>query len=160
MKNRDKPILHHIFRISVIIRSLDGLLDLFAGFMLLIFNSSTIYALINKLFYYELAEDPNDIVANYLFDIIQNLSVSTKLFGAIYLLIHGLVKIGVGFALVKNKIHHYLLTGIVLGLFTLYEIYRLFHTYSLVLLFLIIVDLFILSMMHREYLKLKKENYK
>src|SRR5216110_2561117 len=52
---------------------------------------------------HELTEDPHDIVANYLLHTSQRLSPSVTTFGAIYLLSHGAVKVGLVAALLLGQ---------------------------------------------------------
>lgn len=56
-------------------------------------SPNQIGAIARLLTQHELVEDPNDFIATHLLHLTSNLTVSASIFGAVYLLLHGLVKI-------------------------------------------------------------------
>jgi uncharacterized membrane protein len=72
----------------------------------------------------EIAEDPHDFVANHLRHAVGHFSLGSEHFMAIYLLGHGIVKIFVVVALLRNKLWTYPAALIVFGGFVVYQIYR------------------------------------
>jgi uncharacterized membrane protein len=100
-------LLDRTFRVSLVLKGLDGVLELVGGILLLLVTPRQIGDLARFLTQHELAQDPHDFVANSLLHLTSNLSVSASLFGAIYLLLHGLVKIVLVWAVLKNKLWAY-----------------------------------------------------
>ena len=76
----------------------------------------------------ELSEDPHDFIATHLLHTANGLTGDAVLFGAIYLLIHGLVKIVLVVALLLNKLWAYPWMIAVLLLFIGYQLYRIAWT--------------------------------
>ena len=146
-----RKILHDLFLIGIIIKCIDGILEFIGGIALAFAKTDIIINLVQKLFQHELIQDPTDIVANYLVKTSQNLSIGILTFASIYLIIHGLIKIGLFLGLWYKKIWAYPLAGIILSLFVIYQSIRIFNTHSILLLFLTLVDIFILILLRLEY---------
>jgi uncharacterized membrane protein len=75
------------------------------------------------------------------------------LFGAVYLLAHGLVKVILVGALLKNQLWAYPWTIVFLGVFILYQVYRLSLKPSVGLVALTVFDAVIAWLTYREYRK-------
>jgi uncharacterized membrane protein len=75
------------------------------------------------------------------------------LFGAVYLLAHGLVKVILVGALLKNQLWAYPWTIVFLGVFIVYQLYRLSLKPSVGLTALTIFDAVIAWLTYREYRK-------
>ena len=73
----------------------------------------------------ELSEDPHDFVARYLLHTANGLTGSAVLFGAVYLLLHGAVKVVLVIALLLNKLWAYPCMIVVLLIFIGYQLYRI-----------------------------------
>ncbi|WP_292471184.1 DUF2127 domain-containing protein [Methanolobus sp.] len=155
LKNRKENIIHDIFIIGIIIKGIDGLLELIGGFILISSKSDTISKIIQTIFKHEIAQDPTDLLANYFIQLSNNLSISTISFAAIYLIIHGSIKIGLFSGLWYKKLWTYPLAGILLSFFVMYQLIRFFNTHSILLLFLTLVDILIIILLRFEYKRLK-----
>ncbi len=147
--------IHLLFKIGVAIKGIDGALEAIAGFLLFFTTKTALNNLVDWLTAGELQEDPTDFVANHLVAFFHHLSVNTKHFASIYLLTYGIAKLGLVAGLLRGKLWSYPLALIVLGLFLIYQIYRLSHTHSLGLAFLTVIDLAILVLIWRDYKYLK-----
>lgn len=79
------------------------------------------------------------------------LSGSATLFGAIYLLLHGLVKIVLVWAVLKDKLWAYPWMIAFLLVFIPYQGYRIAVAFSWDLVLLTAVDIFIVGITAREY---------
>src|SRR5579862_6765250 len=77
---------HLAFKTGVVIKGLDGILEIIAGIALFMTSQTAIRDLIARMTREELLEDPHDFVANHLVDFFNHLSISTKHFAALYLL--------------------------------------------------------------------------
>ena len=60
-----------------------------------------------RLTQHELSEDPNDFIARHLLGYTHGLTGSAVTFAAVYLLVHGIVKIVLVAALLRNQLWAY-----------------------------------------------------
>lgn len=144
-----------LFKISLLLKGLDSILEIIGGFLLLFVNSQSLNSLVRDIFQHELSEDPKDFVANYLIDL-THFSKSAQLFGFLYLLSHGVIKLGLVAGLLKGKLWTYPLSIFVFVLFIIYQIYRFAFTHSVYLLLLTAFDILIIILIWLEYKRLEK----
>src|SRR5262249_44637344 len=83
------PALDKTFKVGLVLKGLDGVLEVAGGILLLFLTPQAIQHVVRMLTAHELSEDPHDLVARYLLHTASHLNHGTTLFGAIYLLIHG-----------------------------------------------------------------------
>jgi uncharacterized membrane protein len=122
---RPRDLLDQTFEVGIILKGLDGLLEVIGGLLLLVVSPATIDRIVTSLTQHELSEDPHDFVATHLLRTAHGLTGSAVLFGAVYLLAHGLVKVVLVAALLKNQLWAYPWTIAFLGVFIVYQLYRL-----------------------------------
>lgn len=144
-------LLDRIFFISLILKGLDGVLELVGGVLLLIVTPAQIGAVTRFLTQHELSEDPHDLIANSLLHLTDSLSVSATVFGAIYLLLHGLVKVVLVWALLKDHLWAYPWMIAFLLVFIAYQCYQIIVSFSWWLTFLTAFDIFFVYLTWREY---------
>jgi hypothetical protein len=65
---RGRRLLHALFYIGVIAKGIDGTLEIVGGVLLLFISSTQLQPIARLLTQHELAEDPRDLVANYVLD--------------------------------------------------------------------------------------------
>jgi uncharacterized membrane protein len=147
----ETTLLDRTFRVSLILKGLDGVLELIGGILLLVVTPQQIGDLARALTQHELAQDPHDFVANSLLHATSHLSVSASLFGAIYLLLHGLVKIVLVWAVLKDKLWAYPWMIAFLLVFIVYQAYRILVAFSWGMVLLTAFDIFIVWITAREY---------
>ncbi len=147
----ETTLLDRTFRVSLILKGLDGVLELIGGILLLVVTPRQIVDLVRFLTQHELAQDPHDFLANSLVHLSSNLSGSATLFGAIYLLLHGLVKIVLVWAVLKDKLWAYPWMIAFLLVFIIYQGYRIAVAFSWGLVLLTAFDIFIVWITAREY---------
>src|SRR4029453_984176 len=121
--------------------------------LLLVVSPVTIDRLVTSLTQHELSEDPHDFLATHLLKTPHGLACGAVLFGAVFLLAHGLVKVILVAALLKNQLWAYPWTIVFLGVFILYQVYRLSLKASVGLTALTIFDAVIAWLTWREYRK-------
>jgi uncharacterized membrane protein len=146
-----QPASHYFFELGIALKFTNGVLEVVGGIALLFTTPQSLSRLATALLTNELLEDPRDLVANTILHAVQRLSVNAQLFASFYLLLHGIVKVGLVIALWKKKLWAYPLAGIVLVLFTAYQIYLFSHSGSLLQLFLTALDIVILILLWFEY---------
>jgi uncharacterized membrane protein len=143
--------IHRLFQVSVLLKGLHAALEIVSGLLILFVSARTITHVLTVLTQDELAEDPHDLVARYLFQTGQHLSVGTKQFGALYLLTHGIVNMGLVVGLLANRLWAYPASLAILGAFVVYQVYRFTHTHALGLIVLTLFDLLVLWLIWHEY---------
>ena len=149
-------VVHLLFAISVIGKGVDGLLEIVGGILLLAVSPAAVGRLVRILTQHELSEDPRDVVAGYLLRSTRHLSAGAKTFGAIYLLGHGLVKMGLVTALLHKRPWAYPAAIAAFALFVAYQIYRYSLTRSAALLALSVADLALIGLTWLEYRRLRE----
>ena len=149
MENAKKEIyIHYFFKFWVILKGLNGVLEIFAGISLLFFGKIT--AIVTALIQGELVEDPNDFFANFFKNLLPTISHNAVLWGAFYLLAHGVIKIFLAVSLLRNKLWAYPASMIFLGLFIVYEFYKFASTGSIGFAALTIFDIVLLALVLHE----------
>ncbi|MDQ0118056.1 putative membrane protein [Pseudarthrobacter defluvii] len=144
-------LLDRTFRVSLILKGLDGVLELIGGVLLLLVTPAQINDLVRFLTQHELAQDPRDFVANTLVHLTANLSGPASLFGAVYLLLHGLVKIVLVWAVLREKLWAYPWMIAFLLVFIVYQGYRISVEFTWGMVLLTAFDIFIVWITWREY---------
>jgi uncharacterized membrane protein len=133
---------------------MDGVLEFVGGLVFLFLTHGALEKYARIVFKGELAEDPHDIIANYLINLAAHTSRDTEFFAAIFLLVHGAIKISIVTGLYLRKLWIYPLAEIVLSVFVVYQLYRFSHTLSVLLIFLSIIDIFIIFLIRTEHKRL------
>lgn len=144
-------LLDRTFAVGIILKGLDGVLEVVGAALLLLVSPATINRLVGYLTQHELSEDPHDFLATHLLHAADTLSASSVQFGAAYLLTHGVVKIVLVTALLKDKLWAYPWMIAFLAVFILYQIYRMTFAFSIGLLGLTLFDAVIVWLTYREY---------
>lgn len=148
-------LLHVLFQIGVTAKGIDGTLEIVGGVLLLFISPTQLQPIARLLTQHELAEDPRDLVANYVLHSIQHLSTGARLFGAVYLLSHGAIKVGLVAALLRRVRWAYPAAIIAFLLFLVYQMYRYLLTHAGELLALSVLDVFVIVLTWVEYHRLR-----
>jgi len=154
----NKKLLHRLFRISLVLKGIDSFLEIIGGILLFVASPSQISSFVKLIFQHELMQDPNDLIGNFLVNISSNLSQGTQLFGTIYLLSHGIIKLALIIGLWKKKLWTYIAAEIVFVIFIIYQSYRFAFTHSIYLLVLTFFDLIVIILTWWEYMQLIKNS--
>ena len=143
--------LHRYFRWAILLKGLDGLLELAGGLLLWVTSPAAIGAFVATLTQHELSTDPHDLVANWLLGATSHLTADGLAFGTVYLLAHGVVKVVLAVAVLREKHWAFPPMMAFLGVFILYQVYRVGLSHSLLLAALTAFDMVVLALVHREY---------
>ncbi len=119
------PALDKTFKIGLVLKGLDGILEVVGGIVLLLVSPHAIEHIVRALTAHELSEDPRDLIARYLLHSTSHLSAGVTLFGAIYLLSHGIAKIVLVALVLRDKLWAYPWRIALLLAFIAYQIYRI-----------------------------------
>jgi uncharacterized membrane protein len=152
--HRRHDALDRTFDIALILKGLDGLLELVGGVLLLVVSPATINRLAERLTQHELSQDPQDFIAHRLLRLTANLH-NTQTFGAVYLLTHGLVKLVIVVGLFRREHWAYYVAFVFLGGFVIYQVYRLTYAPSIGLALLTVFDSIIIWLTWREYRRMR-----
>lgn len=148
---RHGDLLDRAFLVGIVLKGLDGLLEVIGGLLLLVISPTTIDQVTRALTQHELSEDPHDFFATHILHIAGALSGSTLRFGAAYLLSHGVVKIVLVRALLRNQLWAYPWLIVFLIVFIAYQVYRLTFAFSIGLVLLTLFDIVVVWLTYREY---------
>src|SRR5712692_3329542 len=146
-----KDLLDQAFLVGIVLKGLDGVLEVVGGLLLLALTPATIDRVTMALTQHELSQDPHDFIATHLLHATSGLTGSAVQFGAIYLLSHGVVKIVLVTALLRNKLWAYPWMIAFLIAFIAYQMYRITFAFSLGLLALTVFDVLVVWLTYREY---------
>lgn len=152
---RNRDLLDKTFNIALVLKGLDGLLELVGGILLLVISPDTLNHLAERLTQHELSQDPRDFWARHLLHLTGNLH-NTQTFGAIYLLTHGVVKLVIVIGLLRREHWSYYVAFVFLGGFVVYQIYRMTYDPSVGLVLLTVFDLFIIWLTWREFVRMRR----
>ncbi|MGN7798635.1 DUF2127 domain-containing protein [Leifsonia sp. 22587] len=148
---RRRSLLDRTFVVALVLKGVDGVVELVAGVALLLVSPAQIEAVTRALARPELHEHPHDPIANSLVGYASGLSVSTTLFGAVYLLVHGVVKVVLVVAVLRDKLWAYPWLIGVLVAFIGWQGYELVVHFSWGLVALTAFDILIVALTVREY---------
>jgi uncharacterized membrane protein len=146
------PVLDRTFKVGLVLKAADGVIEIIAGVLLLFITASNIRRLARAVTAHELGEDPHDRLAHYILHSTEHLSSGTTLFGAVYLLSHGVSKVILVALVLRNKLWAYPWLMALLGVFIVYQLYVvIFVKFSWGLTALTVFDLFLVWLTWREY---------
>src|SRR6516164_231186 len=132
--------LDTVFRVSVALKGLDGALEVLGGIILLFVSPHSINQFVRWATGHELAQDPHDFIARHLLHSASQLSRSTTLYGAIYLLVHVATKVVLVVLVLRDKLWAYPWVIVLLLVFIGYQLYRLTYKPSVSLVLLTLFD--------------------
>jgi uncharacterized membrane protein len=155
--SRKAALRELLFRAGVLLKGLDAVLEIAGGIALWAISPGMIVRWVGLLTQDEIREDPHDLVANALRHAASHFSLAGEHFVAIYLLGHGLVKIFVVGALLRNKLWGFPLAFVIFGAFIAYQLYRFTLTGGMGLIALSAFDLIVVALIWLEYRAVKAQ---
>jgi uncharacterized membrane protein len=153
---RDGGTAHRLFRWGVIVKGVDGALEVVGGIVALVIDPQTLSAAVRVLTSHELSEDPADRIASLLRHVAEHVSSATTLFAGAYLLGHGLVKLLLMVGLLRERLWVFPAALGFLGVFVAYQSYRGILAHSIVLALLTALDLAVVLLVWLEYRHLRR----
>ncbi|HUZ72702.1 MAG TPA: DUF2127 domain-containing protein [Stellaceae bacterium] len=143
--------IHLAFEISLWAKGLFALSEIVAGIAAYFVTRQFLLDVVQWVTKDEFAEDPHDVIANFLLHSVQSLSINTQDFAAVYLLGHGVIKLWIIIGLLRRKLWYYPIAVVVFGLFIVYQLYRYTFTHSVWLLLITALDIIIIGLTWHEY---------
>lgn len=142
--------LHRFFELGLLMKGIDGGLELFGGLLLLFLAPATINGILLFFVRGELKEDPTDLVANLLLRTTGKV-VQAPLSASAFLIVHGVVKLLLVAGLAANKLWSYPTALAVFAGFTIYQVFQLWHESSLLLGTVTVLDVVVVLLVFGEY---------
>ena len=143
--------LDDTFKISVTLKGVDGALEIVGGTILLFVRPTTLDHIARSLTQHELAQDPRDFIARHVLHSAGQLTHGSAIFAAVYLLGHGVAKVVLVAALLRDQLWAYPAMILLLAAFIVYQLYRLTYRLTLGLSLLTTFDAFVAWLTWREY---------
>ncbi len=147
--------VYAVFRVSIVLKGLNALFEIVAALTIAFVKPASVTRIVTALVHRELIEDPKDVIAGWLLRAAESYSVSGQRFMVYYLISHGVLKLAVVAGLLANKRWAYPAGLIILGLFIIYQLYRMTFAPSLALAALTIFDLFVMVLIWHEYRRVR-----
>ena len=155
----DEKRIHLVFEVSLWLKGLFALSEIIAGIAAYFISQQFLLSVVQWVTKDEFAEDPHDIIANFLLHTVQSLSLSALTFAALYLLAHGVIKLWLIIGLLRQKLWYYPVSLVVFALFIVYQLYRYAFTNSLWLLLVTALDVVIIALTWHEYRYLRGRHF-
>lgn len=149
-RSRD-GLVTEAFDIGVILKGIDGVLEIIAGFFLLLVPLRDIKRFLIWVTGKELSEDPKDFIATHLVHLANTLSIKGYELTIAYLLIHGFVKVFLVYMLLRRRLWAYPTAIAVFVAFGIYQVYQYTFSHSLLLVALTVLDVFVIVLTVWEY---------
>lgn len=154
---RRRGVREVLFRVSVWLKGLNALSELIGGVALFAVSPPLILHVVRFLTQDEIAEDPRDLIANALRHAAGRLTFATEHFMAIYLLVHGAVKLVLVWALLARVLIAYPASIAIFAGFIVYQLYRYAFMQGVGLLVLSAFDLVVIGLIVLEYRALRQD---
>ena len=145
-----RRILHRFFELGIIIKGVDGGLELVGGLLLVFLPPAAINRVVFFFVEGELKEDPTDLVANLLLHTTRS-AIEVRVSASAFLIVHGIVKLALVRGLATNRLWSYPAAILVFAGFTIYQLYQLSQQYSLFLEVVTVLDVIVILLVIAEY---------
>jgi uncharacterized membrane protein len=150
---KKSPLLHRAYLGAILIKGFDGAVETAIGLAIAIAGTQKIYAVILRLTAPELAGERRHAVIHAIRHGASGLAESSTVFIVTYLLVHGILKLGIAIALLRGG-HRwvYPVACLVLAGFILYMGHHLTEHWSNWLFGFALFDLFTLALVVNEWM--------
>ena len=147
---REKDILW-FFDLALWLKAVNGGLEVLVAFLVLVVPPSLILKLVEFATSGEVGQDPSDFIATTIRDAAHTFAIHTHYLLALYLVLHGGIKVLLVIGIFAGKRIAYPLFMAALVLFGAYEAYRGFVRHETLLQILAVFDLLVLVLTVHEY---------
>ncbi len=147
-----QTLLDWSYELGIIGKGLNGTLEIVGGILLLVLPAATIeglFAWLAGLF----SSDPTTFIARNLLHIGAELATGGTTAALVFFLPHGLVKVGLVVALLRQKLWAYPWALVALTAFLIYQIYLVVVHQTFLMVFLVVLDTVIIWLVWREWEK-------
>ena len=154
-----QQVWHELFEAGVLFKALNSVWEMLGGIFLLTRLHTWLTLFFVRLSQMQLLGDRDDFLFRTLNAQVHHLdAVSTRTFVGLYLLFHGVMNAFLAYNLYRNRLWAYPTMIGFISIFFVYQIYRLMHTHSPLLLLVSIIDIaFIVLTWHEWRYQLRKK---
>lgn len=139
-----------LFELGILFKGVTGLLEIISGFLIFFTAKTTIVRIFITLTADELVEDPHDRIVSFFSNSLNYLTTQTQDFAALYILLHGVINIGLAISLYRKKPWAYTAALCALVLFIAYQLYRYTFSHALGLLLITLLDMIFVGVIWHE----------
>ena len=152
-----QKIWHDLFEAGIFLKALNSIWEMLGGLFLL----TRLHTWLTRAFVMfsntQLLGDHDDFIFRTINTQLHNLDVvNVRTFVGIYLLFHGVMNAFLAYNLFRSRLWAYPLSLAFVSIFFIYQLYRLYHTHSVVLLLVSLFDIFFIILTWHEYTYQKK----
>lgn len=144
-------MLDLVFLVGVLLKGIDGVAELVGGAVLLVLTPGQLLDAARQVTAEELTEDPRDLLVSLLLHGLEHLDTGTARFVALYLLLHGVVKVAIVVALLVGSRRVYPWAIGALLLFLGYQLFMLTTSPTPTMVLLTVLDAAIVALTWREW---------
>lgn len=144
-------VLDVVFLVGVVLKGLDGLVELIAAVPLLLLTHGQLAVVARVVTAPELEEDPHDLISHLILHSAAATTSGTLLFAAVYLIVHGVVKVAVVVALILGARRIYPWAIGVLTAFALFQVAEMIVRPSFGIAALTLLDVVVIALTWREW---------
>jgi uncharacterized membrane protein len=148
--------LDRAFFIGLCVKTVDGLLGLVLGVVLLFVTPLQLNLLAQSITRHFSDQDRDDFLYHSFAHFITHLTGGSIRFAALYLLFDSLLKLVLIFEIAHRRYWAYIALIVVLSGLVAYQSYRVIYTHSLLLTLLTLFDLVVIYLSAQEYLRHQK----
>ena len=156
-REKRSGFLHRTFETFLLLKGLNAGLELGSAVLFWFVKPGFLDHWVHILTASELAEDPHDLLANWILRASGHYSAGMQYFAFYYLLSHGLIKLVLVLLLWRGKPWAYPLTAGTLALFVAYLTVRWSHTHAMGLVLFCVFDLVMIWLTLVEYRRIRSD---
>jgi uncharacterized membrane protein len=149
--------VERLFRAALLIKGIDGAAELLAAIVLALVPGATLHHLLADVLVRDMFGSAHGPLAQHVATLVDGFTAGNRTFAVVYLGLHGVLKLALVWALLRQWLPAYPVAIAVLAVFVGYELYRAVRTGSLVLPVLAALDIAIILIVLREYWLLRRE---
>lgn len=146
-----KITLHNAYLVGIALKGLDGLLEIAGGTALLLISRATLLQIAAFVSGSGSSGRPHGAISAYVLHATAALSAGTQHFASVYLLVHGIIKVGLVTGLLRGWHAAYPIALLLLTAFIGYQCYRLFQYHSPALGVFTAIDIAIVLLIWHEW---------
>jgi len=143
--------LDRVFAVSIVLKGLDGVAELIGGLTLLFLSPAALREALGDVVSFVLVGHEHSPVFRWAMHLGDSWGTRTTLFAALYLLLHGIIKVVLVWALLRQQLWAYPWMLAALGVFIVLQCYELIVHFSWWMLALTLFDVFIVFLTAREW---------
>jgi uncharacterized membrane protein len=145
------PFAHLGFLLSMVGKGLLGLSQILGGLFLAVAPPGSVSAIVRWLSQFELIEDPGDPFVAHVQRLVEATPINNEAFYTVYLMIHGVLNLGLVLALLVGFRWAYPGSIVALIGFILYQAWKYVHTYDPMMIMLTAIDIVVIWLIWREW---------